>query len=72
MAWIWGSLAVIAAVVAICGGVFGVLSFNHFMDGIPEIPDKAALTVVNQRRRRTGDSTTTARSTCAGWRAPPG
>ena len=48
MAWIWGSLAVIAAVVAICGGVFGVLSFNHFMDGIPEIPDKAALTVVNQ------------------------
>jgi len=48
MAWIWGSLAVIAAVVAIGGGVFGVLSFNHFMDGIPEIPDKAALTVVNQ------------------------
>ncbi len=46
--WIWGSLIAFAAMILIGGGVFGVLTVNHFMDGIPQIPDKAALTVVNQ------------------------
>ena len=41
-------MAAFAAVVLIGGGVFGVITVNRFMDGIPQIPDKAALTVVNQ------------------------
>jgi len=46
--WIWGSVLAFAAVVLIGGVVFGVISVNRFMDGIPEIPDKATLTVMNQ------------------------
>ena len=47
-AWIWGSLAAFAAVVIIGGAIFGIVSVSRFFGSIPPIPDKAALTVVNQ------------------------
>ena len=46
--WIWGSLAAFAAVIVIGGAIFGIVTVNRFFASIPEIPDKAALTVVNQ------------------------
>jgi penicillin-binding protein 1A len=46
--WIWGSLAAFAAVIVIGGAIFGIVSVSRFFGSIPEIPDKAALTVVNQ------------------------
>ena len=46
--WIIGSLAAIAAVILLGGATFGVISVTRFFNDIPPIPDKAALTVVNQ------------------------